>query len=375
MREVRHVVVRAAAALLVAFAVLAPLPALAHTLGLSTGEYRVHGSSVVATLAFARGEFARLVPGIDANLDGHLSAVEVASSRATIRDKVLARIVVTAGGVACPPVLTDAGLTEEDGLLVVGRWDCASAEAPFEIDVALLEDLTRGHRHIARSVTKTSIHDEVLSAEQRAFSIDPPAPVEATESDVSEAPPAGTTTSVGAFFVMGVEHILSGVDHLVFILGLVLVRARLRSLVAIVTAFTAAHSVSLALAVLDVWAPSPTLVEPAIALSIVYVGVENFFIKDASKRWRIAFPFGFVHGFGFAGALRELALAREALPVALVSFNVGVEAGQLAVLAVLLLLIGALRRSARFEPSGARLVSGAVAIAGCAWFISRVSDG
>jgi hydrogenase/urease accessory protein HupE len=174
---------------------------------------------------------------------------------------------------------------------------------------------------------------------------------------------------------MGIEHILTGYDHLVFILGLVLARARLRALLSVITAFTVAHSITLALAVLGVWAPSSRIVEPAIALSIAYVGVENFFVKDASKRWRITFPFGLIHGFGFAGALREIALPRSAVPAALVSFNLGVEAGQLAVLAVLLPLLFLLRGRTWFEPLGVRLVSGAVAVAGGIWFVARVAAG
>src|SRR6185295_8482239 len=154
------------------------------------------------------------------------------------------------------------------------------------------------------------------------------------------APPGEAhSTSAWSFFKMGIEHILTGWDHLVFIVGLILARARLRALFTIVTAFTIAHSITLALAVLDVWSPSSRVIEPAIALSIAYVGIENFFVKDASKRWRITFPFGLIHGFGFAGALQEINLPRSAIPTALVSFNLGVEAGQLAVLAIVLPLI------------------------------------
>jgi hypothetical protein len=142
-----------------------------------------------------------------------------------------------------------------------------------------------------------------------------------------------------------------------------------------VTAFTIAHSISLASAVLGVWAPSSRIVEPAIALSIAYVGIENFFVKDASKRWRITFPFGLIHGFGFAGALQEIALPRASVPSALLSFNLGVEAGQLAVLAVLLPLVLFLRGRTWFEPRGVQILSGAVAVAGGIWFVSRVIGG
>ena len=98
-------------------------------------------------------------------------------------------------------------------------------------------------------------------------------------------------------------------------------------------------------------------------------------MKDASKRWRITFPFGLIHGFGFAGALQEIALPRSSVPTALVSFNLGVEAGQLAVLALLLPLVLFLRGKTWFEPRGVCVVSGAVALAGGVWFVERVVSG
>jgi len=122
-------------------------------------------------------------------------------------------------------------------------------------------------------------------------------------------------------------------------------------LAGVVTAFTLAHSITLALAALSIFAPSPRLVEPAIALSIAYVGVENLFVKDARRRWRITFPFGLVHGFGFAGALREIALPRAQVPVALVSFNLGVG----------------------FGDRGVKVLSVAIAAAGAGLFVARLA--
>jgi hypothetical protein len=140
-----------------------------------------------------------------------------------------------------------------------------------------------------------------------------------------------------------------------------------------VTAFTLAHSITLALAALSIFAPSPRFVEPAIALSIAYVGLENLFVKDASKRWRITFPFGLVHGFGFAGALREIALPRAQVPIALVSFNLGVELGQLAVLSIAVPLTLAVRNARWFGNRGVKLLSGAIAVGGLVLLILRLA--
>jgi hypothetical protein len=140
----------------------------------------------------------------------------------------------------------------------------------------------------------------------------------------------------------------------------------------VVTAFTLAHSITLGLAVLGVWAPSPRIVEPLIALSVAYVGVENQFVKDAEKRWRITFPFGLIHGFGFAGALGEIQLPKADIPKALLGFNLGVEVGQLGILAVVLPMIMHARKREWFEKRGVRHASWAIAALGLVWFVLRV---
>jgi hydrogenase/urease accessory protein HupE len=171
---------------------------------------------------------------------------------------------------------------------------------------------------------------------------------------------------------MGVEHILTGYDHLLFLFGLVLVASRWKSLLPVVTAFTVAHSLTLGVAVLGLWTPPSRVVEPLIALSIAYVGVENLLLKDAGKRWRITFPFGLIHGFGFASALHELALPSRAIPAALLSFNLGVEAGQLMVLALMIPLVAAVRRMRWLEGARARIPSLGVAAVGAVWFVARI---
>jgi hydrogenase/urease accessory protein HupE len=365
-------------AALAAVAVLGSMLALttraeAHAIGLSSGEYTASDTMLKVKLSFARGEVAGLAPAVDSDRDGHLSAVEVSNARSLLESKVISRIAVKADGAECKGTLTDAALTEQDGLLIEGRYECANAKAGFEVDAALLSDLPHGHRHIARTVSGEATHDEVLYRDHRTVTV--PA---GGASEAKPAPKLDHETSGGAFsfFKMGIEHILTGYDHLVFLLGLVLARGRVRQLIGVVTAFTVAHSITLALAAFGVWAPSPRIIEPAIALSIVYVGIENFFVKDASKRWRITFPFGLIHGFGFAGALQEISLPRAQIPGALLSFNLGVEAGQLAVMAVVLPIIFSLRKQDWFEPRAVRVVSGAVALAGGIWFVLRVvSDG
>jgi hydrogenase/urease accessory protein HupE len=179
---------------------------------------------------------------------------------------------------------------------------------------------------------------------------------------------------VRRFLPAGVHHILIGPDHLLFLVGLLLLGGTLRQLTVIVTAFTAAHSITLALAVLDIVNPPARLIEPAIALSIIYVGADNLLAgKGRDMRALVAFVFGFVHGFGFAGVLKEMDLPARALGWSLVSFNVGVEIGQLAVVVVVASALAMVR--SRHETAGRRLVfagSIAVILAGSYWFVQRV---
>jgi hydrogenase/urease accessory protein HupE len=163
-----------------------------------------------------------------------------------------------------------------------------------------------------------------------------------------------------------------GYDHLLFLFGLLLVGRDFRSLVAIVTSFTAAHSLTLSLATLGLIAPAGWTIEAAIALSIAYVGVENLLATNLRHRWKLTFIFGLVHGFGFANILREMHLPRSGLLVSLFSFNLGVEVGQVAIVAAMWPALAALARSPRRQLV-TRTASIVIVALGLYWFIERVS--
>lgn len=179
----------------------------------------------------------------------------------------------------------------------------------------------------------------------------------------------------GAFFRLGFEHILHGPDHLFFLTGLLIAARSWRAVIAVVTAFTIAHSVTLGLAALDVVTLPPRLVECGIAGSIVWVGLENLLRRGEPRhRWIAAFGFGLLHGFGFANVLRDLLLTASDLPLvrSLLGFNLGVEAGQLAVVAVVVPLLAWARQSPWFVTFGERALSTIVAMAGIFWLLERV---
>jgi hydrogenase/urease accessory protein HupE len=184
----------------------------------------------------------------------------------------------------------------------------------------------------------------------------------------------GTLAVVQKFVPAGIHHILIGPDHLLFLVGLLLLGGSVRQLLVVVTAFTLAHSLTLSLAALDIVSPPARIIEPAIALSIVYVGADNLLVRNGRdvRAW-IALTFGFIHGFGFANVLREMDLPGRALGWSLFSFNLGVEIGQLAVVIAVASALSLLR--SRSEAAGRQLAfagSLVVMAAGAFWFVQRV---
>jgi hypothetical protein len=184
----------------------------------------------------------------------------------------------------------------------------------------------------------------------------------------------GAIAVIKTFVPAGIHHILIGPDHILFLIGLLLLGGGWKALLKIVTAFTIGHSITLSLAALNVVTPPPNIIEPAIALSIVFVGADNL-VRGGGRDVRalIALTFGLVHGFGFANVLREFGLPREALGWSLFSFNVGVEIGQLFIVLLVATVLAVVRR--RSETVGMRVAfagSLIVIAAGTYWFVQRV---
>jgi hypothetical protein len=212
------------------------------------------------------------------------------------------------------------------------------------------------HRTLLRVDASGHVHEAALLPDAREASF-----------DLGGAAPARSAS----FVLLGVEHILTGYDHLLFLAALVLAGGGLVALLKVVTAFTVAHSVTLALGVLGLVRVPDRLVEAVIALSIAWVAIENLAGWARSRRWLVSFAFGLVHGLGFAGALQDLALPPGSLAWALLGFNLGVEAGQAVALAVLLPLLAWTRRLG-WERRVVRLSSMALTAVGLVWFMARV---
>jgi hydrogenase/urease accessory protein HupE len=183
----------------------------------------------------------------------------------------------------------------------------------------------------------------------------------------------GTDSSAGwfSFFKLGMNHILTGYDHLLFLFSLLLARQTFKQYAIVITSFTIAHCLTLTLTVLGILAISPRIVEPAIALSICYVAIDNIFRKKASHRWMLTFLFGLIHGMGFADLLKEMDLPKHELVRDLFSFNLGIEVVQLSIVIVLLPLLLVLHRW-KFSRQAVIVGSSIAVTLGGVWLIERI---
>ena len=192
---------------------------------------------------------------------------------------------------------------------------------------------------------------------------------------VAPPPPLTAMEVARQYFALGYTHIVpKGTDHILFVLGIFLLRARWKSIVLQVSTFTIAHSITLGLTMYGIVSLPARIVEPMIALSVAYVAIENLATSEL-KPWRLAlvFSFGLLHGMGFAGVLRELGLPHSQFLTALVTFNAGVEAGQLSVIAMAWVAIASLRRNeSRYRMFVVRPASLAIAFIGLYWTIQRI---
>ncbi|NOT59527.1 MAG: HupE/UreJ family protein, partial [Acidobacteria bacterium] len=239
------------------------------------------------------------------------------------------------------------------------------AKLPITARSLLLPKLARGHKQIfsLRDEKGEAVNEQILDEQHATFD-------SAANQTTPQAAPA---SSFWEFFKLGVEHIFTGYDHLLFLFALLVVGSTLAEAAKIITSFTVAHSLTLAVATLG-WVSLPsTIVEPLIAASILYVGLENLWHKNLRWRWVLTFAFGLIHGFGFASVLRELGVGENGRGVTmpLFSFNLGVEAGQLAIAILVLPLLWKLHQWLHFKKYVVPVCSVIVALAGLYWLLER----
>lgn len=316
--------------------------AQAHEPGLSYGEVQRDRVTVVVDVE----EFADRFPTAD---------IEAASL--LLSEHTLGATWVSVGGERCQMGQPTVEPYEEDAVRVSAPMACPLVDGAWRYHPTWLRGREAGHRHVVSAFGQPV---GILGNEDTTIVLD-------------ADPIPGALSVVLQFTWLGVEHILGGFDHLAFVIGLIVVMRSWREAGLIVTGFTLAHSVTLSLAAFNVVQLPASVVEPLIALSVAWIGVENlWFDPPAWRRALLTFALGLIHGFGFAGALGEIGLPWGQALVGLVSFNVGVELGQLALVALLLPVALRWAENERWQRFGVRGTSVLLVAVGLGWFVLRV---
>lgn len=339
-------------------------PAAAHELYTSYSRITITERNIFCSFVFDETDLRRRF-ALDDNGDGEVSVAELQAHLAKIKPFVTDNVTVVASGEV---VDLSAARThvEQDSLGNVFAVVAAEQSLPHEawrltLHLDFFEVFGPRHKSLVKIQHGSEVQQAILTTGYR----------EQTFSFSGANYPLFSQTL--QFVWLGMEHIFIGYDHILFLLGLIALGDSFKNLIKMVTAFTVAHSITLALAALEIVLIPDRLVESVIALSIVYIAVENFLIDSSDERWIITFIFGLMHGFGFAGVLRELGLPTQGLVTSLISFNVGVEIGQIVIIALVFPLIYFLART-RWQRHFVFALSAVILAFGGTWFVERAFD-
>ena len=363
---------------LLCLAVLAPGLVHAHKPSDSYLILRAAGSSVSGQWDIALRDLEYAI-GVDANGDGEITWGELKARHADIAAYAMARLSVAADGKSCPLTAGEQLVdNHSDGAYTVIKFsaDCGAEIRKLEARYSLFFDFDTQHKGLLRLESASGTQSGVFAADRQT-----------QQFVLSEASLLGQFLT---FIREGIWHIWIGFDHILFILSLLLpsvLEYRERrwqaapkavpvfwDVLRVVTAFTVAHSITLSLAALEVVSLPSRLVEATIAASVVLAALNNLFPLVLGRRWIVAFCFGLIHGFGFASVLADLGLPQDALLLALVGFNLGVEAGQLCIVGAFLPLAFLVRGSALYRKGMMYGGSALISLIALIWFCERAFD-
>lgn len=355
---------------------LLALVARAHDPGISTGQGKITADALELVTGFAPADVEQLLPP-EARTDRKWTQAEFD----LVRDRlvVLTPLIweARAGDRVVPPTEQHVELLPGDNVSfrlvfpVPPEGDTLTLRAPK------IPELPPNHRQfvIISDAEGMRRAQKLLNANDITLVV----PLKAPPAEAGAAAPAAEPSEAPTFwgFIrLGVEHIWTGYDHLLFLFALLVVCRTFRSIVTIITCFTLAHSITLGLATLDIVNLPAAWVEPLIAASIVFVGVENLWRRGEEPKGRgaLTFVFGLIHGFGFASVLRDLGVGGEGgqgIAMPLFSFNLGVELGQIAIAAIVLPIVWQLRKNETFVRKGVPALSLLISLAGLYWLLER----
>lgn len=343
-------------------------PVFAHDPGLSTATVRLRPERLEAALVLSVKDAGEIVD-MDRDRDGQISLSELAEGESALRAMAREALDVKFDDQPAPATQVQCRFDDSGNASI---YVCFTERPSSKVVVRSkwLAVLPPGHRQFfaVQTANGDMLTERLLSANSDSVTI---------ERRAADMKPAGAAKrdSLGDFLLLGVKHILTGYDHLLFLFSLLIVSRNVASTLKIVTCFTVAHSITLAMATLCEFQIPSGLVEPMIAASIIYVGIENFVRGDAVKgRGLLTFVFGLIHGLGFASVLRELGVgsSHSGIAVPLLSFNLGVELGQILIAAALLPLIWKVGERPIFAKHWVPTCSALVTLAGSYWLVQRV---
>ena len=339
----------------------------AHQVNLSTARVTLDADRTVTLEVALKGSDVDRLAGtnvFDAQKD-LTDPAKVAASAAPIATYVTAHTGV-AGVDGTPCARSTAQVVADgDGVIVRNTFSCRNVAGDIVYRSTVLTATDRTARQVVLIGGGENAPQALLDDAHATLTISAPSP--------------SLWPSMWRYLVTGVEHIFLGYDHIAFLVAVVLWARRLWPVIKIVTAFTIAHSITLSLAALQIVVIPSAIVEPAIAASIIFVAVENFFSRNVDGRWRVTFAFGLIHGFGFASVLQEMGLPANAVVPALAAFNIGVEIGQVAIVSIVVPALIAsdwLLATERAKPARAAplvyTLSALISVLGGYWLVTRV---
>ncbi|QGQ98747.1 HupE/UreJ family protein [Paenibacillus psychroresistens] len=358
--------------------------AWAHFTSTGYSDITVEANTLKYGLFFSDHDLIQIFPA-DKDGDDKLSNEELAGSMDKLSALIDDGLILTGDGKLGKGIIESASRVKRASMDMIGINIQYNFEAPVKLFMVQYDFFWYGgidpaHRNYATIHFGSQTIEQVLNSENYIIQLQgaDTAPA-ATSADTvpavtSNEPVKNLSTSwmttLRTYTVMGMEHIWSGIDHMLFLLGLVLASDKRKwNVVKLISAFTVGHCITLALSSFELAYLSPKIVEPLIALSIVYIAVENIWKRKQNSPIGVTLLFGLVHGFGFAEILRGTLTDHMALP--LFSFNLGVEFGQLAVLAVIIPALWALGRIP-VKINWVRYGSGIIGVFGLIWLIERI---
>lgn len=331
----------------------------AHDAGLSSADVVLNDKGVDISITFALQDTEAFAP-MDNDGDAEVSNAEREAAKPEVAALIGKELYLTLNDkIARPLSLGSVTFDTQNNAHILFHYEPAATI--LKMQLAFLDKLPDGHKQFVtiKDATGKNISEKMLT--QRDDSI------------VLNLSTVENSSMFKDFFVLGVEHILTGYDHLLFLFALLIVTRNFWSAISIITFFTIAHSITLGLAGLNLVTLPSTIVEPLIAATIVYVGVENIIRKEPKGRKWLTFSFGLIHGFGFAAVLQEMGITNSdtGILVPLLSFNLGVETGQVIVTSLALPLIWWLHKKPYIDAKLVPVCSAIVSLAGTYWLIER----